>query len=518
MIIIAEIERVYQVFVLVALIAGMTFGYFYRKYITKIKIGSAEEMAAKIIEDARHAAESIKREKVLEAKEGVERERAEFEKDSRGRRTELQRLESRLLQREENLDKKLELLEKRDKELACLEGDIKKKTKEIERLRQEEIQKLESLSGISQEEAKKMLMGNLEAEARYESSKLIKKIEDDARATAEKKARNIISLAIQRLSSDQVQETTVSTVSLPNDEMKGRIIGREGRNIRALETLTGIDVIIDDTPGAVTLSGYDPVRREVARISLERLILDGRIHPARIEEMVAKVQKEIDDTILEEGEKLTFELGVHDIPKEAVPLLGKLKFRTSYGQNVLEHSKEVAYIAGIMASELHADVSLVKRAGLLHDIGKAVDYEVEGPHAAIGADIAKRFNEQEMIVNAILAHHEEVEAKSLEAVLIQAADAISAARPGARRESLEIYLKRLERLEKIAYSFREVEKAYAIQAGREIRVMIQSENTDDSRARDLAAEIAKKIEDELEYPGQIKVTAIRETRIVEYAR
>ncbi|MDI6704322.1 MAG: ribonuclease Y [bacterium] len=515
---IAEIERVYQIFVLAALIAGMAFGYFYRKYIAKIKISSAEEMAAKIVDDARHAAESIKREKILEAKERIEKERAEFERDSRGRRIELQKLESRLLQREENLDKKLELLEKRGRELACSEEDVKRKREEIERLRQEEIQKLESLSEISREEAKKMLMDSLETEARYESSKLIRKIEDDAKATAEKKARNIISLAIQRLSSDQVQETTVSTVSLPNDEMKGRIIGREGRNIRALETLTGVDVIIDDTPGAVTLSGYDPIRREVARISLERLISDGRIHPARIEEMVAKVQKEIDDTILEEGEKLAFELGVHDIPKEAIPLLGKLKFRTSYGQNVLQHSREVAYIASIMASELHGNLSLVKRAGLLHDIGKAVDQEVEGPHAAIGADIAKRFNEQEVIVNAIAAHHGEVEPKSVEAVLIQAADAISAARPGARRESLEIYLKRLERLEKIAYSFREVEKAYAIQAGREIRVMVQSENVDDLRLRDLGCEIAKRIENELEYPGQIKVTVIRETRVVEYAK
>jgi len=423
-----------------------------------------------------------------------------------------------LLQREESLDKKVENLEQRDEALAKKQKEIQKSLEEVQQLYKKQVEELERLSGLSSEDAKQLLLNNIEKQIRHEAAMMIKDIETKAKEEAERKAKEVIASAIQKCSADHVAETTVSVVPLPNDEMKGRIIGREGRNIRTLETLTGIDLIIDDTPEAVILSGFDPIRREVARVALEKLIVDGRIHPARIEEMVDKAKKEVDNYIKEQGEQATFETGVHGLHPEIIKLLGRLRFRTSYGQNVLKHSIEVAHLAASMAAELGADVKTAKRAGLLHDIGKAVDHEVEGPHVQIGADLAKKYKESSDIVHAISAHHGDIEATTVEAVLVQAADAISAARPGARRETLESYIKRLEKIEEIANSFDGVEKSFAIQAGREVRIMVKPEDVSDSEIVYIARDIVKKIEDELEYPGQIKVNVIRETRAIEYAK
>ena len=423
-----------------------------------------------------------------------------------------------MLQREESLDKKVENLEQRDEALAKKQKEIQKSLEEVQQLYKKQVEELERLSGLSSEDAKQLLLNNIEKQIRHEAAMMMKDIETKAKEEAERKAKEVIASAIQKCSADHVAETTVSVVPLPNDEMKGRIIGREGRNIRTLETLTGIDLIIDDTPEAVILSGFDPIRREVARVALEKLIVDGRIHPARIEEMVDKAKKEVDNYIKEQGEQATFETGVHGLHPEIIKLLGRLRFRTSYGQNVLKHSIEVAHLAASMAAELGADVKTAKRAGLLHDIGKAVDHEVEGPHVQIGADLAKKYKESADIVHAISAHHGDIEATTVEAVLVQAADAISAARPGARRETLESYIKRLEKIEEIANSFDGVEKSFAIQAGREVRIMVKPEDVSDSEIVYIARDIVKKIEDELEYPGQIKVNVIRETRAIEYAK
>ncbi|HAA89552.1 MAG: Ribonuclease Y [Thermoanaerobacterales bacterium 50_218] len=503
---------------IVALLFGVLAGYLMRKYLAEAKITSAEEAAKKIIEEAQKEAEARKREAVLEAKEEIHQMRVEAERENRERRNELQRLERRLLQKEETLDRKLESLEKKEENLAKKEQEVTQMRVQLEELVRQQAQELERISGMTTDEARDKLLETVREEIKHETALMIKEAEARAREEAERKARDIVAQAIQKCALDIVAETTVSVVALPNDEMKGRIIGREGRNIRTLETLTGVDLIIDDTPEAVVLSGFDPIRREIARIALEKLIADGRIHPARIEEMVEKAQKEVEQKIWEAGEHAAFEVGVTDLHPELIKLLGRLKFRTSYGQNVLKHSLEVAYLAGIMAAELGADVQLAKRAGLLHDIGKAVDHEVEGPHVTIGAELARKYKEDPEVIHCILAHHGDQEPETVEAVLVQAADAISAARPGARRETLETYLKRLEKLERIAESFPGVEKSYAIQAGREIRIMVKPEQVDDLQAAQLSREIAKKIEQELEYPGQIKVVVIRETRTIAYAK
>ncbi|MDN5364378.1 MAG: ribonucrease [Eubacteriales bacterium] len=489
-----------------------------RRYVVEARLASAEREAQRIIAEAEKVAEAKKKEAVLEAKEEVFRLKKEAEQENRERRMEIQRLERRLLQKEEALDRKIENIEKKEEALNKKEAELERMREELARLIEQHRSELERISGLSTEEAKEILLAEVEKEVRQETAMLIKEIETQAREEADKRAKEIITQAIQRCAADHVAETTVTVVNLPNDEMKGRIIGREGRNIRTLETLTGVDLIIDDTPEAVILSGFDPIRREVARIALEKLILDGRIHPARIEEMVEKAQREVEAQIREQGEQAAFEAGVHGLHPELVRLLGRLKFRTSYGQNVLKHSIEVAQLAGLMAAELGVDVQLAKRAGLLHDIGKAVDHEVEGPHVTIGAELAKKYRESPEVIHAIAAHHGDIEPKTIEAVLVQAADAISAARPGARRETLEAYIKRLEKLEEIANSFEGVEKSYAIQAGREIRVMVKPEKVDDIAAVKLVREIAKKIESELEYPGQIKVVVIREVRAVDYAK
>lgn len=489
-----------------------------RRYVVEARLASAEKEAQRIIAEAEKVAEAKKKEAVLEAKEEVFRLKKEAEQENRERRMEIQRLERRLLQKEEALDRKIENIEKKEEALNKKEAELERMREELARLIEQHRSELERISGLSTEEAKEILLAEVEKEVRQETAMLIKEIETQAREEADKRAKEIITQAIQRCAADHVAETTVTVVNLPNDEMKGRIIGREGRNIRTLETLTGVDLIIDDTPEAVILSGFDPIRREVARIALEKLILDGRIHPARIEEMVEKAQREVEAQIREQGEQAAFEAGVHGLHPELVRLLGRLKFRTSYGQNVLKHSIEVAQLAGLMAAELGVDVQLAKRAGLLHDIGKAVDHEVEGPHVTIGAELAKKYRESPEVIHAIAAHHGDIEPKTIEAVLVQAADAISAARPGARRETLEAYIKRLEKLEEIANSFEGVEKSYAIQAGREIRVMVKPEKVDDIAAVKLVREIAKKIEAELEYPGQIKVVVIREVRAVDYAK
>ena len=500
------------------LVAGSLIGYVYRRNVAEAKIAKAEDAVKKLYDEAQRKAEEIKKEKVLEAKEEVYRIRTEAEKDNKERRSEIQRNERRLFQREELLDKKMDGLEVREKGLAEREASLDEQAAKVEEMHAQQVQELEKISGLSMDAAKQMLLADVEQDAKHDAAILIRDVESKAKEEADKRARNIITLAIQRCAADHVAEATVSVVPLPNDEMKGRIIGREGRNIRALETATGVDLIIDDTPEAVILSGFDPVRREVARIALEKLILDGRIHPARIEEMVEKAKKEVDTAIREAGEAAVLEVGVNGLHHELVRYLGRMKYRTSYGQNVLKHSIEVAHLSGIMAAELGANVALAKRAGLLHDIGKSIDHEVEGPHTQIGADLAKKYRENNAIVHAILAHHNDVEPQTIEAVLVQAADAISAARPGARRETLETYIKRLEKLEEIANSFDGVDTSYAIQAGREIRIIVKPDRVSDEETTVIARDIAKRIETELEYPGQIKVSVIRETRTVDFAK
>ncbi|MBZ9608263.1 MULTISPECIES: ribonuclease Y [Clostridium] len=504
--------------ILVVVLACIFVIIYIRKNISQANIFKAEKEAKKIIDESVKDAESKKKEAILEAKEEVHRLRTDLEKESRERRNEVQRLERRNIQREESLDKKSDVLERKEENLNKKQQESEMLEASVQDLYTKQRGELERLSGLTSDEAKQVLLDEIRKEIKHDAAIMIKEIETKAKEEADKKAREIITYAIQRCAADHVAETTVHVVSLPNDEMKGRIIGREGRNIRTLETLTGVDLIIDDTPEAVILSAFDPIRREVARIALEKLIVDGRIHPARIEEMVEKAKKEVDSDIKEEGEQATFETGVHGLHSEIIRLLGRLKYRTSYGQNVLKHSIEVSYLAGLMASELGIDPTLAKRCGLLHDIGKAVDHEVEGPHALIGSEIAKKHHESSIVVNAIAAHHGDVELESLEAILVQAADAISAARPGARRETLEAYIKRLEKLEEIANSYEGVEKSYAIQAGREVRIMIKPEIIDDAGAVEMARNLVKRIENELEYPGQIKVNVIRETRAIDYAK
>lgn len=481
-------------------------------------LGNAETDSKRILEDSKRDAEALKKEAALEAKDEAFKLKSEAEKEVRERRSEVQRLERRTIQKEEALDKKMEQLEKKEENLAKKVQDLTSKEAEAEELLSKRREELERIANLSQEDAKQLLMAEVRGEVQRDLTLMVKDMETKAKEEADKRAREIITTSIQRCAADHVSETTVHVVSLPNDEMKGRIIGREGRNIRTLETLTGVDLIIDDTPEAVILSSFDPIRREVAKLTLEKLIVDGRIHPARIEEMVEKSKKDVENSIKEEGEQASFEIGIHGIHPELLKLLGRLKFRTSYGQNVLKHSIEVANLAGLMASELGLDVTLAKRAGLLHDIGKAVDHEVEGPHALIGADLAKKYHESALVVNAIAAHHGDVEMMSMEAVLVQAADAISAARPGARRETLENYIKRLQKLEEIANSYEGVEKSYAIQAGREIRIIVKPDVVDDAGAMLMARSIVKRIEEEMEYPGQIKINVIRETRSVDYAK
>ncbi|MGA2775168.1 MAG: ribonuclease Y [Candidatus Omnitrophota bacterium] len=500
-------------------------GYLLRKHLAEKKIQDAETQAGVILEQARKELQDKRREAELEAKDLLYRMRQDFERETKDRRVEITNLERRLAQKEENIDRRLNLLEQKEKDIELKHENVKKqedalkvKDTQLLSLIAEEKERLQKISSLSAEEAKQILLSRLSEELNNEKAVLIKKHEEELRAVMDKKAREVMSLAIQRCAAEHTVETTVSVVTLPNDEMKGRVIGREGRNIRALEMATGVDVIIDDTPEAVTLSAFDTVRREIARLSLEKLIADGRIHPGRIEEVVEKTKKDMDDKIKEEGERAAFEAGVNGLHPELIKLLGRLKYRTSFGQNALQHSKEVSFLLGVMASEIGLDFKLGRRIGLLHDIGKAVDHQVEGTHAKLGADLAKKFNESTEVIHAIEAHHEETQPQSLYAVLAVAADAISAARPGARRETLETYVKRLESLESIANVFKGVEKSFAIQAGREIRVIVQPEKISDADAINLAREIRKKIEEGMEYPGQIKVTVIRETRSIEYAK
>lgn len=500
------------------LLAGALIGYIYRKNIGEKAIGSAEQKAKNLILDAENKSETMKKEAILEAKEEAHRLRSDAERDARERRAEIQRSERRLIQKEESIDRKLENIERKEESITQKEQAIINKQKDLDTVISKQLEELERISGYTVDEAKAILLSNVEKEVRHDASLMIKDIESKAKEEAEKKAKNIITGAIQRCAADHVAESTVSVVALPNDEMKGRIIGREGRNIRAIETLTGVDLIIDDTPEAVILSGFDPVRREIARIALEKLIVDGRIHPARIEEMVEKAGREVNAIIKEEGEQAAFEVGIHNLHPELIRLLGRLKYRTSYGQNVLKHSVEVAHLAGLMAGELGLDIKLAKRAGLLHDIGKALDHEVEGTHVDIGIDVLKKYKESDAVINGMAAHHGDYEPKSMEAVLIAAADALSAARPGARRETLDAYIKRLEKLEEIANTTPGVEKSFAIQAGREIRIIAKPDAVNDEEIVFLAREISKKIESELEYPGQIKVNVVRETRAIDYAK
>jgi ribonuclease Y len=490
----------------------------YRKKIVEAKIGSAEEKAREIIDDALKTAESKKREALLEAKEESLKAKNEFEKESRERRAELQRMEKRVINKEEVVDRKADALEKKENALSHKESSLDKQRAKVEEMQAKQLQELERISGLTSEQAKEYLLKTVEDEVKHETALMIKEMESRAKEEADKKAKEYVVNAIQRCAADHVSETTISLVQLPNDEMKGRIIGREGRNIRTLETLTGVDLIIDDTPEAVILSSFDPIRREVARIALEKLILDGRIHPARIEEMVEKAQKEVESMMRAEGEAATLEVGVHGIHPELVRLLGKMKFRTSYGQNALKHSIEVSMLSGLIAGEIGVDVRMAKRAGLLHDIGKSVDQEVEGSHISIGVDLCKRYKESPIVINAVQSHHGDVEPTSLIACIVQAADTISAARPGARRETLETYTTRLRQLEDIANGYKGVDKTFAIQAGREIRVMVIPEQVSDADMVLLARDISKQIETELEYPGQIKVNVIRESRATDYAK
>ena len=510
------------ILIIVAAVVGIAVGFIsgvtYRKKVAEREIGSAEAEATRIINEAIRGGESRKKEMLLEAKDEIHKSRTEYEKEVKERRAELSKQERRLEQKETTLDKKTEAFEKKEEELSRKLAAVAQTQEEANRLKEAQMHTLEKISELTQEQAKAYLLKSVEDEVRHESAMKIKEIEQQLKDDADEKAREILSTALQRCAADHAAEVTVSVVPLPNDEMKGRIIGREGRNIRTLETITGVDLIIDDTPEAITVSSFDPVRREIARLALEKLIQDGRIHPTRIEDMVEKAKREVERTIREEGERACYETGVHNLNPELVKILGRQKYRTSYGQNVLNHSIEVSHIAGLMASELGVDVALAKRAGLLHDLGKAIDHEVEGSHVQLGADLARKYKENPVVVNAIEAHHGDVEPKTVIAVLIQAADAVSAARPGARRENVENYIRRLQKLEELTGSWPGVEKAFAIQAGREVRIMVKPEVVTEDNMILLARDIAKKIEAELEYPGQIKVNVIRETKAVEYAK
>ena len=503
---------------IVALAVGIILGITYRKKVSEKEISSAEEEAKRIINEAIKTGESKQREALLEAKESIHKERVEYEREVKERRSELQKQERRLQSKEENLDKKTDNIEKKSEQLTKKLSEADALREEVKLIKRSELEMLEEISGYTQEEAKTYLIQEIESEVTHEKAMKIKELETRFKDEADEKAREIITLAIQRCAADHVAEATVSVVPLPNDEMKGRVIGREGRNIRTIETLTGVDLIIDDTPEAITLSSFDPYRREIARVALEKLITDGRIHPARIEETVEKARREVEATVKAEGERATFETGVHGLNPELIKLLGRQKYRTSYGQNVLKHSIEVSHIAGLLAAELGVDVTMAKRAGLLHDIGKSIDHEVEGSHVAIGVELARKYKENEQIVHAIQAHHGDVEPQTLVACIVQAADTISAARPGARRENIENYIKRLEKLEELTNSFPGVASSFAIQAGREIRIMVKPEEVGEDQMVLLARDIAKKIESDLEYPGQIKVNLLRETRAVEYAK
>ena len=503
---------------LAALVIGLAGGYVYRKRIAEAKTQQAEEAVRKMIDEAQRRAEALKKETLLETKEEVHQLRSDLDREMKERRSELQRSERRLIQKEESLDRKLDAAEKKEQQLNNGQRDLQKRRDELEVLFKKQLDDLERISGMSREEAKEVLISSIEGDARHDAALLVREIEQKAKEEGEKRARNIIGLAIQRCAADHVAESTVSVVHLPSDDMKGRIIGREGRNIRALETATGIDLIIDDTPEAITISCFDQVRREVARIALEKLIQDGRIHPTRIEEMVEKAKREVELKIKQEGERAILETNVHGVNHELVKLLGRLRYRTSYRQNVLNHSIEVAHLAGMMASELGVDANLARRAGLLHDIGKALSYEIEGSHVQIGVDVCKKYKESPEVIHAIEAHHGDVETRTVVAALVQAADAISAARPGARSENYENYIKRLQKLEEICTSYEGVEKSFAIQAGREVRIMVQPEKINDEKMVLVAREIAKRIETEMDYPGQIKVNVVRETRAVDYAK
>ena len=502
----------------VGIAAGFGLGIVYRKKVAEREIGSAEAEATRLINEAIRSGESRKKEMLLEAKDEIHKSRTEYEKEVKERRAELSKTERRLEQKEATLDKKTEAFEKKEEELALKLQKVAETQAEVDATKAAQVKALEVISGLTQEQAKQTLLQSVEEDVRHETAVKIKEIEQQMKDECDEKAREILSIAIQRCAADHAAEATVSVVALPNDEMKGRIIGREGRNIRTLETITGVDLIIDDTPEAITVSSFDPVRREIARLALEKLIADGRIHPTRIEDMVEKSRKEVDRTIREEGERACYEAGVHNLNPELVKILGRQKYRTSYGQNVLNHSMEVAHIAGLMAAELGVDVALAKRAGLLHDLGKSIDHEVEGSHVQLGADIARKYKENPVVVNAIEAHHGDVEPKTVIAVLVQAADAVSAARPGARRENVENYIRRLQKLEELTGSYPGVDKAFAIQAGREVRIMVKPEVVSEDNMVLLARDVAKKIEAELEYPGQIKINVIRETKAVEYAK